>query len=55
MLPTSAGVEPATSCRKKVKHQHTIIPLAILVDRLSPMIPAKIQPKGILSYGEEDF
>ena len=29
--------------------------LAILVDLLSPMIYAKIQPQGILSSGEEDF
>ena len=29
--------------------------LATLVDLLSPMIRAKIQPQGILGYGEEDF
>ena len=29
--------------------------LAILVDLLSPMICAKIQPQGILGSGEEDF
>ena len=29
--------------------------LAILVDLSSPMIYAKIQPPGILGYGEEDF
>ena len=32
----------------------TII-LAILVDFLSPMICAKIQPQGIFGSGEEDF
>ena len=32
----------------------TII-LAILVDRPSPMIFAKIQPQGILGSAEEDF
>ena len=42
-------------CRKKVKRQRTIILLATLVDLLSPMIRAKIQPQGILGYGEEDF
>ena len=42
-------------CRKKVKCQHTTVLLAILVDLQSPMIPAKIQPKGILGSGEEDF
>ena len=29
--------------------------LATLVDLQSPMIPAKIQPQGILRSGEEDF
>ena len=29
--------------------------LAILVDCPSPMIPAKVQPQGILGSGEEDF
>ena len=29
--------------------------LAILVDLPSPMIPAKVQPKGILGSGWEDF
>ena len=29
--------------------------LAILVDLPSPMIPAKVQPKGILGSGGEDF
>ena len=32
----------------------TII-LASLVDLLFPMIYAKIQPQGILRFGEEDF
>ena len=39
-------------CRQKVKRQRTIIVLAILVDLLSPMIPAKVQPQGILGSGE---
>ena len=42
-------------CCKKVKRQRTTILLAILVDLLSPMIPAKVQPQGILLSGEEDF
>ena len=29
--------------------------LATLVDLLFPMIYAKIQPQGILGFGEEDF
>ena len=41
--------------RKKVKHQCTTIILASLVDLLSLMICAKIQPQGILCSGEEDF
>ena len=40
---------------KKVKRQCTKIILAILVDLLSPMICAKIQPQGVLCSGEEDF
>ena len=42
-------------CRKKVKRQRTTILLAILVDLPSPMIPAKVQPQGILGSGGEDF
>ena len=42
-------------CRKKVKCQRTTIFLATLVDLLSLMICAQIQPQGILSSGEEDF
>ena len=42
-------------CRKKVKCQYTTFILAILVDLLSPMTFAKIQPQGILGSGEEDF
>ena len=38
---------------KKVKCQHTTVLLAILVDLQSPMIPAKIQPQGILDSGED--
>ena len=40
---------------KKVKRQSTTIFLAILVDLPTPMIPAKVQPKGILGSEEEDF
>ena len=40
---------------KKVKCQCTIIILAILVDPLSRMIYAKIQPQSILGSREEDF
>ena len=29
--------------------------LAILVDLLAPMIPAKVQPQGVLGSGGEDF
>ena len=47
--------EATWPCRKKVKHQRMTIFLATLVDLLSPMIHAKIQPKGILRFGEEDF
>ena len=42
-------------CRKKVKRQHTTILLAMLVDLPSRMIPAKVQPQGVLSSGGEDF
>ena len=41
--------------RKKVKCQCTTIILASLVDLLFPMIYAKIQPQGILGFGEEEF
>ena len=47
--------EANLTSRKKVKCQLTTILLATLVDLLSPMIHAKIQPQGILGYGEEDF
>ena len=39
----------------KVKCQCMTIILAILVDLPSLIIYAKIQPKGILGFGEEDF
>ena len=42
-------------CRKKVKGQRTAILLAILVDLPSPMIPAKVQPQGVLGSVGEDF
>ena len=38
-----------------VKCQCTTIILATLVDPLSPIIYAKIQPQSILGSGEEDF
>ena len=38
---------------KKVKRQRTTILLAMLVDLQSPMIPAKVQPQGILGSGED--
>ena len=40
---------------KKVKRQHRIIILAILVDLLSPIICAKIRTQSLFGYGEEDF
>ena len=40
---------------KEVKRQRTTILLATLVDLPSPMICVKIQPQGILGYGEEDL
>ena len=42
-------------CRKKVKCQCMTIILATLVDLLSLMIYAKIQPQSILGSREEDF
>ena len=42
-------------CSKKVKRQHWIIILAILVALLSPIICAKIRAQGLLGSGEEDF
>ena len=42
-------------CSKKVKRQRMTNLLAILVDLPSPMIPAKVQPQGILGSGGEDF
>ena len=55
MVPIQMHWEANLTLRSKVKHQCTIIILATLVDLSSPMICAKIQPKGILSSGEEDF
>ena len=42
-------------CRKKIKRQCTTIILATLVDPMSSMIYAKIQPQSILDSKEEDF
>ena len=45
-------------CRKKIKRQRTTIflpILVVLVDLPSPMIPAKVQPRGILGSEGEDF
>ena len=44
-----------TSPLKKVKCQCTTIILATLVDLQFPMIYVKIQPQGILGFGEQDF
>ena len=52
---TNAKGSELDLARKKVKRQRTTILLATLVDLPSPMIPAKIQPQGILGSGEEDF
>ena len=41
--------------RKKVKYQCMTIILATLVDPLSPMIYANIQPQSILGSREEDL
>ena len=40
---------------KKVKCQCTTIILVTLVDLQFPMIYVKIQPQGILGFGEQDF
>ena len=40
---------------KKVKQQCTTILLAMLVDLQSPMIPAEVQPQGMIGSEEEDF
>ena len=40
---------------KKVKCQCTTIILATLVDLQFPMIYVKIQPQGIIGFGEQDF
>ena len=40
---------------KKSKRQHRIIILAILVDRLSPIICAEIRLQGLFGSGEEEF
>ena len=54
-LPYKCIGKQTWPCRKKVKRQRTTILLAILVDLPSPMLPAKVQPQGILGSGEEDF
>ena len=51
----SSGELTKLTTRKKVKCQCTTIILATLVDLLFPMIYVKIQPQGILGFGEEDF
>ena len=55
VFPIQMHREANLTLRKKVKRQHTTILLAILVDLPSPMIPAKVQPQGILGSGGEDF
>ena len=47
--------EATWPCRKKVKCQCMTIILASLVDPLSPMICANIQPQSILGSREEDL
>ena len=47
--------EQTWPCRKKVKCPCMTIILATLVDPLSPMIYANIQPQSILDSREEDF
>ena len=47
--------EATWPCRKKVKCQCMTIILATLVDPLSPMIYANIQPQSILCSREEDL
>ena len=47
--------EANLTLRKKVKCQCMTIILAILVDPLSPMIYANIQPQSILGSREEDL
>ena len=41
--------------KKKIKRQRRTIILAISIDLSSPMICAKIRPKGLFSSEEEDF
>ena len=48
-------LEATWPCRKKAKCQCMTIILAILVDPLSPMIYANIQPQSILGSREEDL
>ena len=55
VFPIQMHREANLTFRKKVKHQRTTILLAMLVDLPSPMIPAKVQPQGILGSGGEDF
>ena len=47
--------EATWPCRKKVICQCMTIILATLVDPLSPMIYANIQPQSILCSREEDL
>ena len=47
--------EATWPCRKKVECQCMTIILATLVDPLSPMIYANIQPQSILGSREEDL
>ena len=55
VFPIQMHREANLTLPKKVKRQRTIILLAILVDLPSQMIPAKVQPQGILGSGGEDF
>ena len=55
VFPIQMHREANLTLPKKVKRQRTTILLAILVDLPSPMIPAQVQPQGILDSGGEEF
>ena len=55
VFPMQMHKEATWPCRKKVKCQCMTIILATLVDPLSPMIYANIQPQSILGSRVEDL
>ena len=55
MGPIQKHREANLTHHKKIKRQCATIILVILVDLSFPMICAKIQPQGILCFGEEGF